>query len=274
MTKPLVLYHGGCSDGFCAAWLCHRHYGPGFCDFVPVNYGEPPPDVAGREVFVLDFSYKRPVLEEMARKATRVVVLDHHASAERELFGLQADNLAVTFDMQKSGARLTWEFLNQKGRMEPAPWLVPWTEDRDLWRFHLYESKAINAVIRSHPMTFDAWDELYRRLPDRQMATEGQAILRAQDRQIEVLVRHAREVEMAGNGGPYKVLVVNTPLLQSEVAGKLAEGRPFGACWYEAADGTRRWSLRSTEQGIDVSRFAQSRGGGGHPRAAGFEEKG
>jgi hypothetical protein len=42
--KPLVLYHGGCFDGFCAAWVFDK-YGPdlrsvGGAEFVPVQYGQ------------------------------------------------------------------------------------------------------------------------------------------------------------------------------------------------------------------------------------------
>src|SRR5581483_4605210 len=83
-TRPLVLFHAFCSDGFCSAWGAHRHFGD-VADYLPVQYGQDPPDVRDRDVYILDFSWKRPVMEQMAKAATRIVLLDHHRSAEADL---------------------------------------------------------------------------------------------------------------------------------------------------------------------------------------------
>jgi hypothetical protein len=53
-------------------------------------------------------------------------------------------------------------------------------------------------------------------------------------------------------------------------ANMLAEGRPFGACYYDNAEGKRVFSLRSKDEGADVSEIAVAYGGGGHARASGF----
>src|SRR5438128_5239442 len=98
----LVIYHGPeCWDGFCGAWLIHR-FMPGPTDFHPAQYGEPPPDVRGRDVMVLDFSYPRDLLERMAAEANSFVVLDHHETAQTDPEGLPY----CTFDMERSGAQL------------------------------------------------------------------------------------------------------------------------------------------------------------------------
>jgi nanoRNase/pAp phosphatase (c-di-AMP/oligoRNAs hydrolase) len=68
----------------------------------------------------------------------------------------------------------------------------------------------------------------------------------------------------------YTVPIVNTNALISEVTHELAKNEPFAASWYLRADGRVRWSLRSTEDGIDVSKLALTLGGGGHKHAAGF----
>ena len=46
---------------------------------------------------------------------------------------------------------------------------------------------------------------------------------------------------------------------------RLAKGKPFAVCWFERQDGAKVYSLRSTEDGIDVSEIAKRHGGGGHP---------
>lgn len=280
--RPLVIYHANCPDGFCAAWVARKALGPD-CEFVPAQYGQDPPDVRGRRVFILDFSYKRPVMRQILSQAHGVTVLDHHKTAEAELAGivdeftLRPDLIAnppgselpaVVFDMEKSGGRLAWEHFFPG---EEPHWLVRYTEDRDLWRWKLPDSREINDGLASFPRNFGAWD-LLAKMPDEKalekLNRDGIAIGRHKDQLIDSICRNAREIEIAG----YKVLAANTSVLFSEVAGKLAEGRPFGAAWLVRADGKRQWSLRSTNEGVDVSEVARSFGGGGHRNAAGFED--
>ncbi len=103
-----------------------------------------------------------------------------------------------------------------------------------------------------------AWD---------QFVDAGSAILRYQARLVDSLCEAAREMDLDG----HKVMAANTACLFSEVAGKLAEGRPFGAAYFTRSDGKTQWSLRSRDGGVDVSEVAKKRGGGGHRNAAGFE---
>lgn len=264
--RPLILYHGPeCADGFCAAWLIRRYVWR-LAEFIPVNYGGALPDVAGRDLLIVDFSYKRPVLEAMAAAAKSILVLDHHETARKELAGLDY----CLFDMDRSGAELAWAWACARANETTfkAPWLVRYVADRDLWRWKLPNSRAVNAALRSYPLTFDAWDALYRANPKAEyLVPDGEAILRAEAMAVATHVARAREIELDG----HKILAVNASGLHSEIAGALAEGRPFGAVWFER-DGLRQWSLRSREGGIDVSEIARAHGGGGHKQAAGFEE--
>jgi uncharacterized protein len=268
----LVLYHANCADGFTAAWIAHLNFGDD-AEYVPVQYGQAPPDVLGRDVFILDFSYKRDVLHEMAASANSLVVLDHHKTAQSDLEGFADDNWPtgyftkplIVFDMDKSGARLTWDYFH-RGQM--APWIVGYTEDRDLWRWQLPESREINAAVWSYDRTFETWDWFGAETDLSFLVTEGRAIERAKSQMIDAICRNAREVEIDG----HRILASNTSVLFSEVAGKLAEGRPFGAAWFVRADGKVQWSLRSRDDGVDVSEVAKRHGGGGHRNAAGFEE--
>lgn len=72
-------------------------------EFVPGVYGQEPPDVAGKDVVLVDFSYKYDVLAELAWRAKSIIVLDHHKSAAEDLgrFGystqaLKKINVAMT----------------------------------------------------------------------------------------------------------------------------------------------------------------------------------
>ena len=68
----------------------------------------------------------------------------------------------------------------------------------------------------------------------------------------------------------YDVPVLNVPYFYSSDAGHiLGVNEPFAACYWDTAKG-RTYSLRSSEEGIDVSEIAKMFGGGGHEHAAGF----
>lgn len=291
--KPLVIYHANCWDGFCAAWLARKAFGE--IDAHPANYGTSPPDVSGRVVYVLDFSYPREVMNRIASDARRMVVLDHHKTAMAALDGLDEpeSGIDVWFDMEKSGGRLAWEWFwlfrfadlsvmerpfTIPVRFDLPPWLVTYTEDRDLWRHALPETEAINAALRSYPLDFDLWDQFEQKDPISTLAYEGRAIRRREQQIVADHVRNARiEPFSLLVGGPVaaddlRVPIVNATTMFSEIAGELAKGHPFAACYFDRQDGKRQWSLRSTDDGADVSEIAKAHGGGGHTHAAGFEQ--
>ena len=71
MTRPLVIYHGGCRDGFCSAWVAHRALSARMPDFHSGYYGQPPPleQAAGRDVYVIDFTYPLDQMKQLAEVA-------------------------------------------------------------------------------------------------------------------------------------------------------------------------------------------------------------
>ena len=55
-TTHCVLYHANCYDGLGAAWAIRKQLGD-TADYIPVQYGESPPDVTGKHVIIADFSF-------------------------------------------------------------------------------------------------------------------------------------------------------------------------------------------------------------------------
>jgi oligoribonuclease NrnB/cAMP/cGMP phosphodiesterase (DHH superfamily) len=293
--KPLCIYHSNCVDGFGAAWVVRRAFRDAGVDFHAGQYGEPPPDVAGRDVIMVDFSYKRAEIDEMIGRvggARSILVLDHHKTAEQELAGyrwatgswehhlervyrdcvenIPEPSVYVLFDMQRSGAMLAWDFFFPS--MQP-PRLIQHIEDRDLWRFRLAETRDLHACLSSHPYDFDVWDELARRSRHQSglqsMAREGSAIDRKLQKDIAaILATPPRRMVIGGVVVP----VVNAPgIWASDLAGQLAETAPFAAVYFDMPH-ARVFSLRSRGgEGMDVSEIAKAYGGGGHRNAAGFK---
>ncbi|HAU91680.1 MAG TPA: phosphohydrolase [Alteromonas sp.] len=259
--KKLCIYHGNCADGFGAAWAVRHALGDDV-EFHAGHYGHEAPEVTGRDVIMVDFSYKRDVLVKMAMAANSVTILDHHKSAESDLVDLPG-NVTAIFDMNRSGAMMAWEYFN-KGE---APWLIKHIEDRDLWRFKLAGTKEIQAAVFSYPYDVEVWDQLILERTTESLFEEGVAILRKHMKDVNELIRvAAHRTVIAG----YNVPVMNAPYFFSSEAGNImSENEPFAACYYETEKG-RVYSLRSQEYGVDVSVIATLFGGGGHKNAAGF----
>ena len=258
--KQLVLYHGQCLDGFAAAWVAFHKFG-GAAEYRAVQYGEPlKVPIEGREVVILDFSYPRDVLLEMKGRAESLLVLDHHVTAQQDLAGLDFAH----FDLERSGCTITWDhYFPGQGR----PWLLPYIEDKDLWRWKLPQSEEVTAALQSYSRSFKMWDKIAKKGVEALIA-EGRPILRYKNRLIETAASRVKFVELDG----HRIPVVTSCVLQSEIGGRLAKDHPFVAIVFEQ-EGRRIWSLRSHEKGgVNVAEIAKRHGGGGHANAAGFIE--
>ena len=265
MNKPLCIYHANCADGFAAATVVRMAYGADNIDFHPARYQNPPPDVSGRDVILVDFSYKRPVLLEMASLANHILILDHHKSAKDDLVDLPS-NVELVFDMNRSGAVMA--FNHYYPRKIPYQLLLH-IQDRDLWRFELQGTKEIQAALFSYPYDFDLW-ESFMKIDGFcvELFKEGTVLVRKHTKDVNELIKLAATRDIIGG---YDVPVLNAPYFYSSEAGHImCEGEKFAACYYDLPD-RREYSLRSsTNGGIDVSKVAIQYGGGGHKHAAGF----
>jgi uncharacterized protein len=265
--KPLCIYHGFCADGFTAAWVVWKFYGEGQVDFHAAKHGESPPDVEGREVYVVDFSYPRPAIQAMARHATKLTVIDHHITAAQDLEGLIRNDGIVdgVFDMDKSGCLLTWEWFFKDERPPPALLAV---NDRDLWTFERPWTREIALALTAYPYYFETWEMMMEVDRLESLRQEGVALSRKQQKDIaEIIAAGSHLITIAGHTVP----ACNVPSMWASDAGHLmAQGHSFAACFW--IDGKEMaFSLRSAPDGLDVSEIAKRFGGGGHQHAAGFK---
>lgn len=280
MTPDLCIYHGNCTDGFTAAWAVQRRISDIEC--VAGTYGDGPPDVSGRHVVLVDFSYKRPIIERMIAAAARLLIIDHHQTSEADLAFLPSftgdyfdyhrrlpEKAYAVFDKAHSGAGLAWRFFHPEANV---PKLVDYVEDRDLWRFARPYSREASAFLFSYAYEFSRWDYLANAYEDeeawRSVIYAGGAILRKHEKDIaELLTKTTRRMTIGG----VEVPVANLPYtMASDAAGILAESAPFAACYFDRNDGMRVFSLRARGD-VDVSLIAANYGGGGHRQAAGFQ---
>lgn len=295
-NKPdICLYHHPCSDGMTAAWAIWTRWPD--IEFLGVNYNQPVPDLTGKHVLLVDFSYKRDVLVQIAAVAASVTILDHHKSAMEDLQPLLDSGVVQgEFDMTRSGAKMAWDYVWPGGVKNPfdedteggfvdedglyhglsgyIPHLVHYVQDRDLWTWKLDDSKEISAYIQTKSLTFPAWDKLARELEDwtsrLNAITIGGILLRKQESEIAGALKSTKRRMLIAD---YDVPVANVPYIWASEAGNiLCKGEPFAATYIDTADG-RSFSLRSDKDdpnAVDVSAIAAYYGGGGHANASGF----
>lgn len=314
--RPLIIYHADCADGFTAAWVARRFFMRNL-DIEPELrrgiYGQgavTEADCAGREVYLLDFSYRREHVESLARVAKSLTVLDHHESAWKEWGEMGEPGsgkegllyavgpLHVYFRRDQSGAMMAWMHFNPNWNPKPpersiakamlqevlnskldmgALTLVSYVQDRDLWKFELPDSRAINAWIFSYEYTTKNWDIMADLLDDHKIrdriVSEGAAIERKHLKDIrEFLDLGVRPMTIGGVEAP----TANIPYHWGSDAGHVLLERfpdaPFAATYFERGDGQRVFGLRSRPGGTNVAEIARALGGGGHPNAAGFSK--
>ena len=277
-----VLYHAGCLDGFASAFAVWLTKGSA-AQYLAVKYQEPVPALRGAtledpaDVLIVDFSYPAAALLELANRPDirSVVVLDHHESASAELSGLPPHpKLNIRFDMTKSGAVLTWEYLYPD---KPVPELFLLVQDGDLWHWKRPDAPAVTtALYRGIRRKFETWKpllEAWETGARHDLCTAGTAISQADDQTLYILERGA--VPITGpNGEPG--LSVNTPVLKNDIAERILTSRPeiaWVSVWHES-NGVRHFALRSRKGGpCDVAAIAALHGGGGHRSAAGYRNK-
>lgn len=267
-TRPLCIYHANCLDGFTAAWVVNKYF-EGKVDFHAGKYGEAPPDVKGRTVYIVDFSYPLAVMQGIWENTKVLTILDHHKSAIEELNNTEAMpdafDMAV-FDSTRSGAAIAWDFFFPD---VPLPYIIRHVQDRDLWKFELVGTKETCAYMFTLDQTMEAWDSLMRTDPGFIEAI-GRVLVKKQAKDVKSLVESgAREFYLDG----HKTLALNTVSMLTSDSGNYMMNHydiPFAVCYWDS-DKERHFSLRSLDHKWDVQTIAKKYGGGGHRNAAGFK---
>ena len=268
--RPLVIYHGRrCPDGFASALAAWLFYGDK-ADYLPLDHGditavEDLPALDGRAVYILDFSFSADILRAIDERAAKLVMLDHHKSAAEKLTGFACRCGVVHFDMDKSGARLAWEFFHPD---VPVPGLVRYVEDRDIWTWQYPESAGFLAALDMEPFDFVRWQEIAAFNPAQlaDFMARGQAM----DEKFKKLVTDMVDAAQPLTFNGYQGLMVNVPGVFHSLLGNLLSEKcgSFALMW-SAAKGGIKVGLRS-QAGFDCIPLAESMGGGGHAQACGF----
>lgn len=311
MPPVTVIYHADCLDGFGAAFAAWLRFGDR-ASYRPMHHGQPwaMADIAGHDVFVLDFSFPPATLNEMAGVAASVTQIDHHLSALKDwsphldgsAIGHQAYRspelpLQLIFNLDKSGARLAWEHFHPE---TPLPHLIRHIEEQDLWRFQPDITRPFCRALRLQAFDFPAWHALLQETGSTEspryqaMLTQGRAIDQFFEKEVRLLAggqqarlakirgEPADELQARRHGLPIIVdgpsawlastgLAVNAnALFASELGNLLAEQSGSWGLVWHLAGDGEVKVSLRAKGAVDVAEIARRYGGGGHRNAAGF----
>lgn len=258
-----VIYHANCTDGFGSAYAAWKLLG-NRAEYYACSHGNQPPDVTGKNVVILDFSFNNKTTKEMIEKAENLLVIDHHKSAMVELHDISN----TIFDMNKSGATLAWEWFHPG---KEAPKFIQYITDRDLWKWELPYSKEFSAAFDMVPFEFEEFEKFEDDSVFDDAVKRGSYILAYSKTVIKKVCDKAVNKKIDG----HHVMVVNSSHWISEIGAKLAPDCDFALIWYYDHDvSVIKVSLRAFHDHVDVSEISKKYGGGGHKKAAGFVLKG
>ncbi len=264
-----VLYHDD-ADGYASAMAAYMVY-EDRATYISVQYGQTFPInnlTKTDNVFILDFSYKKEILEEVHSKVALLVVLDHHETAMQDLDHLDY----AIFDMSKSGARLSWEYFHPDIE---TPMLIKLVEDRDLWRFNLGDTKAFDAGMRASGKysKIEYWKEV---LLDTQEFIDvievGHILVKDLDARVMSTVKNPSKYKLVDIDG-HKVAIYNAVSDISELGNAFNKNLDiaYSISYFFTNKGELVLSYRSTDGGPHVGELCKAMGGGGHRNAAGVK---
>jgi len=261
--KIVILYHGGCPDGFSGAYAAWKKFGDA-AEYIPAKYGQPiSEEFAGKQVFFIDFSYPQAIMSDIVKVAASMVVLDHHLGTKEVVESMPE----YVFDEKRSGATIAWSYFHPD---TPVPTLLKYVEDGDRYVFLLPDSRAVLAYAYAQKFTFEEWDTLVQEFEDGETRAKLIEKGKIYAEHFAILVEQIANKAVLVSFEEYECYLASAAnMFTSDVGNHLAKSRPPLGIVVNLFGDVLHVSLRSTPD-IDVSAIARKYGGNGHPQASAF----
>lgn len=293
--KPdIVFYHAPCDDGIAAAAVVANYYENKRTTeekiaFLPWNYSKPGQvseliDICrGKHVLLVDCSMSKDMLNKVAQSAESILIIDHHITAKKDLAeyiidanvnsvgAMLAENkIAMVYDVNYSGASLTFKFFNPDAKV---PAFIKYVENIDLGKEDLPNASYLKYWNRSNKLDLSVAQANVRMLVNDGMLQpifdSGKEIKRYADNVIEQVAKEHRIGNFGDKQFPFVFAIYYSG---SDIANYLLSPRigeyEFSMVFYFTNTGLGA-SIRSVPE-FDCSIIAKHFGGGGHAQAAGF----
>jgi len=259
-------YHHSDADGRCAGAIVYQSIlakeniemiEVDYKDVIDINAIEP-----GELIYIVDFSFKPNVMQEILKKTKVIIWIDHHKTAMEYDYG---EALVGSRDNAASGCELTWRYINHS----KLPEGVALIGDYDTWTFKYGDrTKYFHIGIETHNTKPDSifWEDLFKDNPKmiEDIIKEG---ITCDTYRTNLTAAYRKsfgfETEFAG----YNCYALNLYKLGSKAFGD--KNKKYDICLSFVFDGNK-WTVGLYSEKVDVGKLAQKYGGGGHTGAAGI----
>lgn len=267
-----VVFHSPCNDGSGAAVAAWLALGENASYIRRIYHKDFPADaIRGKNVVVIDASFKKDEFLHLRTLANKIMIIDHHDSAMKEL----SDLPGCFFTMENSGAVLGWHYFH--GLQTPPPALLRLIEDRDLWRWDEREvSEPLYYALRERcpNSDFKSYIPYVDSVKLDELISYGKTLVAANHKWCEEAAQLAerRTFTLPGENKTYQIMCreITNDRLVSELSEYLytKHNVDFVMLWVKTGD-QYKISFRSNSPEINVGAIATALGGGGHKQAAG-----
>lgn len=293
-VNRVCFFHRADLDGKCAGEIVRRAC-KGEIEMIGINYGDDYEKVvfenvdADTEVVMVDFCMQPwNLMVRLKETVKRLLWIDHHAEAIKSYEGWLNNPFKAIEGYQRegeAGCELTWKWFHPSDEMPKAVYLLgrydvwAWKDVPDALEFQMGMRIEENWPGKADEL----WDKLLRAGPASTNETlvkvieQGRTILRYKTQQDAIHVRSAAfNLQWRG-----KIWVaINEMFNNSQLFDAVYDPvRHHGMLTFGWRHGQWNFSLYTTRDDVNVGEIATAvgkelgTGGGGHPRAAGFQAK-
>ena len=266
-----MIYHNKCVDGFTSALCCYLFFKNKNKNikYIAASFDDDIPNVVNENVLICDFSYKKEVMKKLLSSCKKLVILDHHKSAEEDLAEIPEEN--KIFDSSYSGAYLAWKYFF---REKEVPDLIKYVQDNDLFLNKLYYTKEIISYISSFSFEFSIYEKFIDNVYLKAGIKIGRDKMEETARYIERKISETQMLFLEIGDKYYLVPHVQSYTNKSEFGHKINEKyKNIDFCVIYSYDKEKNktfFSLRSNNNNMDTTKITTYYQGGGHRNASGF----
>ena len=266
LFPDIIIYHAPCNDGYAAAAILRRLNKNAM--MVPTRPGDALPSLPdGKRIIMVDVCVSVEQMDQLAATAAHVHVMDHHVTNADAYRGKAWPNVTLHFEVDTPGCWLAWRYV--MGKTSP-PDAIHFIGLRDVWKHERATDSLHFTTAFVPPATWREW-EPYLEVPRApivdKLIAQGAAVVEYQRTLLRTMAEKAEYVTW----NALRVAVINVPHpFTSEVGNLLCSCKEptVAVMWSKQIAGPFNVSLRSN--GPDVAKIAETFGGGGHAKAAGF----
>lgn len=228
-----------------------------------------------KNVVFVDISFNTEVMNVVCEAANKVLVIDHHVTAQKMLADFKRPNLYLLIEMGKASVQLTWEYVCS---VSPIPRALEYIGLKDVWKHHDNPEAVFFTLAFECPPKddWDAWIPYMFHTRSRSAFIEniierGKVIAAHNTFLLKTMMEKVRYQKWRG----YNIAIVNVPYpFISDIGEKMCQKDPestVAVIWNKTAGEQYVVSLRTNNpQGPDCAKIATEFGGGGHVHSAGL----